>query len=232
VLTDLPPVYGPVIALREAGDALARAVALAPAKGAGTLVWVRSYSRVEAAVVLEPDLPLAEARLALLAAANALADALAVLGPPEIPIGLRWPATLLVNGAEVGALRLAWPEGAREDAPPDWMVVAVEARVAFPEGREPGTDPGRTSLLEEGFAETSPAEIVAGWARHLMAVVAEWQDKGVRAVAEPFLARLDPETAPPRARRGLDPATGDLVLDMDGVRTRRALREALEAAAT
>src|SRR5690242_21797260 len=82
-LGNLPPVFGPIYALREGGDAMRQAVARA-AEGAGTLVWVRALSRVEAAVVLEPELPLAAARPALFAAANALADALGALGPPDI----------------------------------------------------------------------------------------------------------------------------------------------------
>ena len=67
-LPDLPPVFAPVVRLREAGDAMARAIAMAPRHGAGTLVWVGAYDRIEAAVVLEPALPLAASRPALLAA--------------------------------------------------------------------------------------------------------------------------------------------------------------------
>ncbi|MBY0329171.1 MAG: biotin/lipoate--protein ligase family protein, partial [Acetobacteraceae bacterium] len=71
-MPDLPSPFRPV-ALREGADAMARAVALAPEQGAGTLTWVGALRRAEAAVVLEPELPLGAARLALHAAANALA---------------------------------------------------------------------------------------------------------------------------------------------------------------
>ncbi|HWT08465.1 MAG TPA: biotin/lipoate--protein ligase family protein, partial [Roseomonas sp.] len=60
-LPDLPSVFTPIVALREGGDAMARAVAMAPDHGAGTLAWVRSWARVEAAVVLEPEQPLSAA---------------------------------------------------------------------------------------------------------------------------------------------------------------------------
>ncbi len=82
-LQDLPSVFTPIVPLREAGDALSRAVELAPRDGAGTLVWVRSWSRIEVAVVLEPEQPLAAARPALLAAMTAFADAAGALGPPR-----------------------------------------------------------------------------------------------------------------------------------------------------
>lgn len=211
----LPPPFRP-IALREGADALRCASDLAPRHGAGTLCWVRAWGRAEAAVVLEPECPLAQARIALPIAATALVEALAAYGPPELPLGYRWPATFVVNGGACGALRLIAPPNARPAVVPDWIAVGYELRLAFPEPYEPGRDPSRTSLFEEGFHELTPAALVADWARHLMAGLDEWQNTGPRRVAERFLARLlDP---PPEQglRRGLDPATGALVLERDG----------------
>lgn len=230
MLPELPSVFTPVVPLREAGDAMARAVALAPEHGAGTLAWVRSAARIEAAVVLEPERPLAAARPALFAAASALADALAAFGPPEVPLTLRWPALVFVNGGQVGTARIAWPADCAEDLVPDWIVVGVEARIIFPSGWEPGHGLAQTALAEEGWdpAEASGAELTAAWARHLMAGLAEWQrEGGFRRMAERFLARFEADEAAGEGRRGLDPATGDLVLDSDGAVRRVALREAL-----
>lgn len=227
-LPDLPPVFAPVFRLREAGDAVARAVALAPQHGAGTLAWVGAFDRIEAAVVLEPEQPLAAARPALLAAIAALADALAAYGPPEIPVTFAWPATLKVNGGIVGAARLVAPPGAAERSVPDWVVVGVEARFVFPEGHVPGDDPGHTALYEEGFVDASPAELTAAWARHLMAGLSDWQALGIRRLAERYLARL--ERAPGETgKRGLDPATGDLVLEDGSTQLRRSLAVAAGA---
>lgn len=222
-LPDLPTVFAPV-ALREAGDAMARAIALAPDRGAGTLAWVGAYARAEAAVVLEPDMPLAPARLALLAAANALADALAALGPPEVALGFGWPATLRVNGAACGRLRLAAPPEAAADAIPDWLVVGMEVRLAAPAGAEPGHDPGRTCLAEEGMGDIAAEALTAAWARHLMAGLDLWQARGPRRLSEDFLARLADHAG---ARRGIDPASGDLILEAEGARTRLSLAAAL-----
>jgi hypothetical protein len=234
-LPDLPSVFDPVIALREAGDAMARATELAPQHGAGTLAWVRSFSRIEAAVVLEPEQPLAAARPALLAALGALADALGAYGPPEIPVTFSWPATLLVSGAEAGRARLAWPPGTAEDAVPDWLVVGIEARLSFPRGWAPGHGLGQTALREEGWLEeeASGADLTAAWARHLMAGLAEWQQAGphggFRRLAERYLARLAAEPWMGEGRRGLDPATGDLLLDQGGDRRRHPLLDAVAA---
>ena len=200
---------------------MARAVALAPEQGAGTLTWVGALRRAEAAVVLEPELPLGAARLALHAAANALADALAALGPPQAVVGLRWPDRLLLNGGACGRLRLAAPPGAADDAVPDWLVVGMELRLAFPEGHEPGLLPGETALAEEGFEpEVDGPALTAAWARHLMAQFDAWQSRGAAPVAEPFLARLEETPAMRGARRGIDPTSGTLVLERDGVRQR------------
>ena len=214
-LPDLPSLFEP-IALREGADAMARAIELAPAKGAGTLCWVRAFRRLEAAVVLEPEQHLAAARPAVLAAANAACDALAALGPPEVAIALRWPATIIVNRGVIGAARLAAPQPSVEYEVPDWLVVGVELRLAWPEGHEPGLVPGETSLGEEGFGEIDNAEWTAAWARHLMAGFSDWQARGFGKLAEKTLARLEHAPAPlaqprrderhaaprPRARRG------------------------------
>ncbi len=241
-LPDLPSVFAPVLTLREGGDAMARAVAEAPRHGAGTLAWARSLSRLEAAVVLEPELPLAAARAALFCAVGALAVALAASGPPEVPVTLRWPARLLVNGGEVGVARLAWPPGCAEEAVPDWIVVGVEARLTFPRGWEPFDGLHRTALFDEGWseAEAPAAVLAAAWALHLMAGLAEWQPPapgggavpaGFRRLAERYLARLQPEDWMQGGRRGLDPATGDLLIDTPAGRRAHRLADALAEAA-
>nr|WP_256437592.1 biotin/lipoate--protein ligase family protein [Roseococcus sp. SDR] len=213
----LPSLFAPVM-LREGGDAMARAVELAPegaspiASGAGTLVWVRALNRAEAAVVLEPDRPLGQARLAYLAAANALADTLSAIAPPELPVTWRWPGTLAVNGGVVGEMRLALPEGATEDEIPEWMVVGFELRLAWPDSVTPGDRPGETSLVEEGFEDLTPAGVTEAWARHLMANMDEWNARGPRRVAEKYLARLEEAAGQKGVKRGIDPNTGALVI--------------------
>ncbi len=227
-LSDLPSVFTPIVALREGGDAMTRATAMAPEHGAGTLVWVRSWARVEAAVVLEPEQTLAAARPALLAALTAAGDALGAFGPPEQPMTFDWPATIRLNGGVVGRAQLAVPPGCAEDAVPDWLVVGIEIAFAAGIDAEPGHDPGRTTLFEEGYDDTTPAELTATWARHLMATLADWQAGGFRLVAERYLARLDPTLAE-GARRGIDPANGDLLIQHDGRRERLPLAMAVAA---
>src|ERR1043165_4793682 len=116
---ELPPPFT-LVTLREVGDAFAHAVKLAPEQGAGTLVYVGRFDLAEFAVVLEPDEPLRTARRAFYAGCVALADALAVFAPPEKPIEFACPDAIHVDRGLVGGVRLAWPQGADEDAPADW----------------------------------------------------------------------------------------------------------------
>lgn len=220
----LPSLFHPV-PLREGQDAMLMACALAPeagppalSRGAGTLPYVRSISRAESAVVLEPEMALAGARLAFHVGLNALADALTVLGPANMPVSFHWPGTVLINGGRIGRFQLAAPEGAAEDAVPEWLAIGFECRLAWREDHEGGLLPGETALASEGFEDITAEAVVEAWARHLLAGMDEWQAHGPRRAVEKFLARLADHAETPGVKRGLDPATGALVLERDGKR--------------
>jgi len=68
--------------------------------------------------------------------------------------------------------------------------------------------------------------LVAAWARHFMATIADWQGRGFKTLAERYLARLDPKLGA-GARRGILPASGDLVLEGASGRETLSLAEAL-----
>ena len=136
----LPPPFT-LVTLREVGDAFAHAVSIAAEQGAGTLVYVGRFDLAEFAVVLEPDEPLRTARRAFYAGMAALADALLAYAPPEKPITIDWPDAIRVDGGLVGGGRLAWPEGAREDEPPPWLVFGAMIRTVSMTETEPGLHP-------------------------------------------------------------------------------------------
>jgi hypothetical protein len=213
---ELPPPYR-LVTLREVGDAFAHAVAIAPREGAGTLVYVGRFDLAEFAVVLEPDEPLAAARCAFYAGCNALADALAVHAPPEKPIAFAWPDAIHVDGGLVGGARLAWPAGAAEDRPADWLVFGGMIRTVALGGEDPGLNPLAAALDAEGFSDVGSGRLVESFARHLMAAIDGWQEHGFRHVAAEYLRRLAPETG---ARREID-HNGDLLV-------RRALSTEVE----
>jgi biotin-(acetyl-CoA carboxylase) ligase len=188
---DLPPGFrGHALAPGE--DAFEAALRAAE-QGAdpATMVWVLGPHALDLAVVLAPDEPALLARRTVIAGMAALADALVVVAPPEKPIGIAWPATLLVAGAVAGGGRVALPEGA-PDAVPAWLVFGATLRLAWPEEAEPGLTPERTALAEEGFEDFDAAELVGSFARHLLFHVDAWQARGFGAVASVYAKRLVP----------------------------------------
>jgi biotin-(acetyl-CoA carboxylase) ligase len=202
----LPPPFT-LVTLREVGDAFAHAVSIAEAEGAGTLVYVGRFDLAEFAVVLEPDEPLRTARRAFYAGMAALADALLTYAPPEKPVTIDWPDTVRVDGGLVGGGRLAWPEYASEDEPPDWLVFGAMIRTVSISETEAGLHPLSAALAEEGFDGVESDHVVESFARHLMVHTDAWNERGFGAVAREFLQKLTPEKG---VRRDLD-ENGDLL---------------------
>lgn len=221
----LPPPFR-LVTLREVGDAFLHAQKVAAEEGAGTLVFVGRFDMAEFAVVLEPDEPLRTARRAFYAGMNALADAILVHAPPEKPIAIDWPDALRVDGGLVGGGRLAWPEGAEEDAVPDWLVFGGMIRT-ISMSDETGLHPLETALDQEGFEEHGASALAESFARHLMVAIDTWEQDGFGMLMKEYLARLSPEKG---ARRDID-QNGDLLVRRAAGNEveRRALVPALQA---
>jgi biotin-(acetyl-CoA carboxylase) ligase len=203
---DLPPGYR-VVTLREVGDAFAHAKANAARLGAGALVLVGRFDLAEFAVVLEPDEPLRTARRAFYAGMAALTDALMAHAPPEKTISCVWPDSIYVDQGLVGGAQFAWSNGP-EDQPADWLVFGGMIRTVSIGEDEPGMRPLSTAIAEEGFDETSAAELVGSFARHLMVQVDAWREYGFNDIARTYLSRLAPEKS---TRRDIDD-NGDLLI--------------------
>jgi len=205
---DLPPGFTGV-ALREHGDAFAHARTIAAEAGAGTLVHVRRYDLIEFAVVLEPEEPLVSARRAHYASMVAMADAIAAHCPPERMVEFKWPDTILFDGGLIGGARLAWPQDCAEDAVPDWLVTGLILRAADLSHVETGLVPGAVSLLSEGFELIDTDMMIGSYARHLMVHFDRWKERGFKAVAQDFFARMPAKKA--GERRAID-GNGDLLV--------------------
>jgi biotin-(acetyl-CoA carboxylase) ligase len=203
----LPPPFT-AIRLREVGDAFAHAVAIAPEKGAGTLVHVGRFDLAEFAVVLEPDEPLLQARRTFYAGMAALADALAAHAQPDTSITIDWPDSLLVNQGLVGGGRLAWPRDIAEDQTPEWLVFGGMIRTVSMSSVEPGLNPLVTALEEEGFTDVMSTHLVESFARNFMRIVDSWQESGFAAVSKNYIERMRREQG---VRRDID-ENGDLML--------------------
>jgi biotin-(acetyl-CoA carboxylase) ligase len=221
---ELPPPFRLAV-LREVGDAFAHACAHAGELGAGTLVFVGRFDLAEFAVVLEPDEPLAAARLVFYAGMVALGDALAACAPPEKAITIEWPDAIRVDCGLVGGGRLAWPDGSEETAVPEWLVFGAMIRTVSARVAEAGLYPLATALVEEGFHDAGAERLAEGFARHLMAAIARWQESGSAPLAREYLAKLVPDGT---CRELCD--DGDLLIrDGDATVESRSLASALRA---
>jgi len=221
--TRFPPLIEPV-RLRERQDAFKEAVRAARDSGdmragAGTFFYVGRFELIEFAIVLEPQEPLKYARKIFLAGMNALADALAVLSPPEKDINFRFPGSLYFDGALVGGGRLAAPEGCGDNEAPEWLVFGAMIRAGGMRDMGAGMSPEITTLDDEGFEAWEPAGFSASFARHFLVEVDSWHERGVSTIAPRYLSRL--EKAKGQGRRGID-ENGDLLIhEVEGRPARR-----------
>jgi hypothetical protein len=197
---DLPPAYRLVRVPERAFD---HACGLALEAGAGTFVFAERRDVLDFAVVLEPEEPLVLARRAIVAGMNALADAVASFSPPEKPITLSWPTTILFDGGRLGGGRLRAPAGCGEDEAPDWLVFGAMLLAVPEEGVDPGAYPAATWLEEEGFERAEHPALAESFARHLMLAFDTWAERGFGMLAQAYLARLsDPADAAELDRNG------------------------------
>jgi biotin-(acetyl-CoA carboxylase) ligase len=221
----LPPVFTPV-RLRERGDAFAHAIAIAPKEGAGTLVHVGRFDLAEFAVILEPEEPLARARLALYAGMTALTQAIVAHAPPETLIEIAWPDAITINLGLVGGGRLAWPQGTAEADVPAWLVFGGMIRTDLMDLHEPGLNPNVTSLSQEGFENIETTEVIASFAKNFMVALDGWQETGFAAVARPYLELMPREEGLSRSIAD----NGDLLVKRAGKVERRAFLAELQKA--
>ncbi len=144
----------------------------------GLIVHNESGDRLQTALVLTPEAPLADAMAMIFAVAIGFSDALGALAPPEVGVHLDWPNGLRVNGARVGGLRAA-ASTTDPVAEPDWLVIGLDIAMTLPDGMEPGEDPDQTALSEEGCTEVDPFRLLESWSRHTLVWINHWLDDGM-----------------------------------------------------
>ncbi len=145
---------------------------------AGLIVHNVTDRQLAAALVMAPEVPLAQAMAMLPACGIGFQNALGALAPPEVAVHLEWPGGIRVNGARCGRLRVA-AGGTDPAALPGWLVVGLDVPIT-PGTDRPGETPDETALLEEGCAELDPLMLLEAWARHTLVWITRWEDEGPR----------------------------------------------------
>lgn len=147
---------------------------------AGLIVHNITANHLMAALVMAPEVPLAEAMVMLPTCAIGFQNALGALAPPELAVHLEWGGGLRLNGASCGRLRAAASD-TDPRAEPDWLVIGLDLPLMQITER-PGDQPDQTSLYDEGCAGVDPVQLLESWARHTLVWINTWEEDGPRAL--------------------------------------------------
>lgn len=203
------------------GDPFAAAVAGAEAEAEpGRVHYEARDDMLRVAVVLAPEMPLADAMGALLAVQLGLSDALGALAPPEVAVQFGWPDRLLVNGGLCGRFRAA---AATDDpgAEPDWLVIGMEVDIIPAPDFNPGAHPDRTTLHGEGCGDVTAIDLIEAWSRHMMGWLHTFMSEGFAPLHGAWggkCADLGADVTLPEPGRflGLDEKAGMILRRADG----------------
>ncbi len=147
---------------------------------AGLVAYSLGATRLEAALVFAPEVPLRQAMAMLPLCGVSFQNALGAKAPPEVAIHLGWDGGLRVNGAHCGHMTVR-ASGTDPETVPDWLVVGFSLPL-LPDTDSPGETPEQTALYAEGCADVDPPDLVEAWARHTLNWITRWEDEGTRTL--------------------------------------------------
>lgn len=177
--------------------------------GAGDVVWSRNTSRLEMAIILEPEVPLSRAVEMMPLAMVAVGDCLGALTPPQVGVMFRWPDTIVMNGGAAGIVRGAWGGSPDPTDIPDWIVICAELRhLRGPNDPEPGDTPDVTWISEEGGGELTRTDLIESSSRHFLSWLNTWQNDGFRSLHENWMFRAEGRDEQITVSFGEDELTG------------------------
>ena len=144
---------------------------------AGTILYDVSPDRLRVAIVLAPEVALADAAVMLPLTGVALQNALGALGPSELAVHLQWDGPIRVNGARCGSLRGA-TDTRKAGSEPGWLVTGFELIFMRPNVAG-GETPDDTDLMSEGCGDLTPVDLLESWSRHLLNWISRWESDGL-----------------------------------------------------
>jgi biotin-(acetyl-CoA carboxylase) ligase len=144
---------------------------------AGTILYDVAPDRLRAAIVLAPEVPLADAAAMVPLTGVAVQNALGALGPSELAVHLCWDGQIRVNGALCGYVRGATDVSDVAEEP-GWLVTGFELVFARPNVAG-GETPDETDLMSEGCGDLTPTDLLESWSRHLLNWISRWEDEGM-----------------------------------------------------
>jgi biotin-(acetyl-CoA carboxylase) ligase len=174
------PVFPPLMqGINAAGADPFEAACAEAAQGcdAGTILYDVTPERLQAAIVLAPEVALADAAAMLPLTGVAVQNALGALGPSELAVHLCWDGPIRVNGAVCGGLHAA-TDMADPTEEPGWLVTGFELVFTRPQIAG-GDTPDETDLMSEGCGDLTPTDLLESWSRHLLNWISRWESEGM-----------------------------------------------------
>lgn len=165
----------------------ARALAALGCDG-GTVVHNIQADRLRAALVLAPEVPLADAMAMLPVCGIGFQNALGALAPPEVAVHLGWDGAIRVNGALCGGFRVA-ASTCDPKSEPDWLVIGLDLPL-IRTADAPGDTPDVTALYDEGCADVGAVQLLEAWARHTLIWINRWSEDGNAPLHKEWLGLL------------------------------------------
>ena len=185
-------------------------------KGRHGRTWASPPGNLYLSIIQRPDRSPADAPQLGFAAGVALADAINRLS--DVPVALKWPNDLLINGKKASGILLE--SAAHADGRLAWVVIGTGVNVE----RSPPDIQGVTSLHEEG-ARLSVEDLLTTFLERLYWHVGQWQTQGFAPIREQWLTFAPAPGTETRVRlpdgevigrfSGID-ERGSLLLETDG----------------
>lgn len=147
---------------------------------AGLVVYCLSPDSLQAAIVLAPEVCLADAMAMVPVCGVGFQNALGALAPPEVAVHLEWNGNLRINGASCGRLRVAASDN-DPYAEPAWLVIGLVLPL-WPESDAPGETPDQTALYSEGCVDVDVVALLEAWVKHTLVGINRWSDDGAAPV--------------------------------------------------
>ncbi len=179
-------------------------------------VWVSPPGNLYLSIIQRPDCRPADAPQLGFVAGVALAEALGRLC--DIPVALKWPNDLLVNGKKASGILLE--SAASADGRMDWVIIGAGVNVE----NSPAEVPEVTSLCEEG-AQIAVEALLSAFLERLFWHIAQWRELGFEPIRERWMSYALPVGTQMRVKlpdgdvlgsfSGID-ARGSLLLGSDG----------------
>lgn len=173
---DFPPLLKGRAVVGQSAPFQAAVAAACEGCDPGLIFYTPDAARLELALVLAPEVPLADAVAMFAAAGVGFQAALGSLAPPEVGVHLTWDGTIRVNDAACGGLRMA-ADTRDSGAIPNWLVVGLDVPI-WPLSDNPGETPDQTALYSEGCGDVDPVELLEFWARHTLVAINHWSEDG------------------------------------------------------